>query len=433
MKPRLLWRRLATAVGIYSSSILGFAGTIVAARLLGPREFGSLAIVVAAAGFFQILLDLTAEESLVKFGFRYTEGQDWARLRRLFTLALGLKLTGGVLAGVALLALAPFADRVFGGDDLAGSMRIAALLPLAQAPEGVAASALILRSRYDVRGALLAVSMALRLAALAVGAQYGVRETVIALLAAQIASSATVGLAGWLAFRRFPTSAPAPLAAQRREILRFVLHSSIGTGLVSLQRWLGPLLLGVVAGPVQVGYFRAAQAPQAGFASLSSPVRLILLTEQTRDWERGRHDVVLAGVRRYMTVSAFLMALALPPLIWFMPDLVELAFTSSYQEAADGARLILVAAALSLVYGWTKSLPVSIGRPDLRIFAHGVETLVLVPSFLVLGERWGATGGAGALLASTAAFVLVWTVMLARLQRASLVGEEQGSTPAEVR
>jgi O-antigen/teichoic acid export membrane protein len=431
MGRRLLWRRLTTAAGIYSSSLLGFAGTIVAARLLGPREFGSLAIVVAAAGFFQILLDLTAEESLVKFGFRYSEGRDWARLRRLFSLALGLKLAGGALAGLALLALAPFADRVFGADDLAASMRIAAALPLAQAPEGVAASALILRSRYDVRGALLAVSMGLRLAALAVAGRYGVRETVIGLLCAQMASTAAIGLAGWLAFRRFPSSEPASLAAERREILRFVLQSSIGTGVVSLQRWLAPLLLGIVAGPLQVAYFRAAQAPQAGFASLSSPVRLILLTEQTRDWERGRHAVVLSGVRRYMAVSALLMAVALPPLLWFMPDLVRLAFTSSYDHASDGARLILVAAALGLVYGWTKSLPVSIGRPKLRIVAHGIEALVLAPSLLVFGELWGATGGAGALLLATVAFVVVWTVLLLRLQRAPVGGGEPGGMPAE--
>ena len=33
---------------------------------------------------------------------------------------------------------------------------------------------------------------------------------------------------------------------------------------------------------------------------MSAPARLILLTEQTRDWERGTRDAVFAGIRRYM-------------------------------------------------------------------------------------------------------------------------------------
>ena len=51
-----------------------------------------------------------------------------------------------------------------------------------------------------------------------------------------------------------------------------------------------------------------------------------------------------------------------------------------------------LAAAIQLVFGWTKSFPVSIGRPALRIWAHGIEMVVLIPLVGVLGARWGATG-----------------------------------------
>ena len=104
------------------------------------------------------------------------------------------------------------------------------------------------------------------------------------------------------ALAALPAREAAPLGETAREILRFVLQSSAGTGLVSLRGWLAPLLLGVVSDVRQVGLFRAAQAPQQGFAALSSPVRLILLTEQTRDWERGRESA--AGIRRYIVRRA---------------------------------------------------------------------------------------------------------------------------------
>ena len=59
---------------------------------------------IVVAGFFQTLLDLTAEEALVKYGFDYSTAEDWGRLRRLFRAALVIKAAGGLLATVVLAA-----------------------------------------------------------------------------------------------------------------------------------------------------------------------------------------------------------------------------------------------------------------------------------------------------------------------------------------
>jgi len=153
---------------------------------------------------------------------------------------------------------------------------------------------------------------------------------------------------------------------------------------------------------------------------------LIMLTEQTRDWERGRESEVLGSVRRYSLAALGLMVVVVPVAWWLMPDLVRIVLGSDYVDAVDAARLILLAAAIQLIYGWTKSLPVSIGRPNLRIVAHAIETAVLIPLLIPLGAEWGATGAAAAVLVSTAVFAGVWTVLLLRLKAQPL------STPPEV-
>jgi O-antigen/teichoic acid export membrane protein len=419
MPTRLVWRRSATAVGIYASTALGVLGSLVAANILGPSDFGRLALVVATTALFQLLLDLTSEEALVKYGFRYSEGGDWGRFRRLFELALAFKSGGAVIAGLVVAALAPLADGVFGTDGLLVPLLLAALLPVLQSTEGIAAAALVLRSRYDVRAWFLLVSMAVRLIAIVVAAPHGVTATVVGLLVAQVVATSAIGIAGFAAVRRFPRAQSQPLGDDRREIVSFVLQSSAGTGLVSLRSWIAPVLLGVVAGVRQVGLFRAAQAPQQGLAALSSPVRLILLTEQTRDWERGRPEVVFAGLRRYVLVASAAMAALVVPAWLAMPWLIDL-LLPDYDAALDAARIILLVGALQLVFGWTKSFPVSIGRPNLRILAHGVETVVLIPLILVMGAAWGATGAAGAVLVATIAFAAVWTVLVLRLRSGSL-------------
>jgi O-antigen/teichoic acid export membrane protein len=415
MRSRLLWRRSATAVGLYAAVGLGLLGTVIASRVLGIEQFGLYATALIAASFVQTMLDLTVEESLTKFGFRYVAAEDWGRLRRLFAVALRLKIIGGFLGFVVLVAFAPLANTVFGTSGLTGPVLASALLPLVQAPENVASTALLLRGRYDLRGAYLTFAMGLRLLAIAIGTQFGVWQAVACIVVAQVVATATLSLVGMAAFRRFPVAAPRPLGEDRASIKSFVVQSSLSTGMLSLRTALVPILLGVVAGTTQVGLFRIAQAPQAGLAAASSPARLVLLTEQTRDWEHGLEQGVLAGVRRYMAAAAGLMVVALPVFLILMPWLVRIVFGSAYLGAVTAARVILVAAAIQVVLGWTKSLPVTIGRPSLRLITHGVETAILLPLVVWFGYTWGVTGAAIAMLVSTVAFALAWAVALTRL------------------
>src|SRR5918911_1239955 len=135
MRSRLFWRRSVAAAGTYSSAVLGFLGTVVALHVFSTHTFGLYALVLAATGLFQSLLDLTVEEALIKFGFRYVTREDWGRLRRLFRSAVVFKVAGGILAMLALLALAPAAHALLHKSGLTTPLAIASLVPLVQCTE----------------------------------------------------------------------------------------------------------------------------------------------------------------------------------------------------------------------------------------------------------------------------------------------------------
>ena len=417
MRSRLFWRRSAAAAGTYASAALGFGATVVALHVFSTETFGLYALVLAATAFFQSLLDLTVEEALVKFGFRYITREDWGRLRRLFASAVAFKLVGGALATGLLLGFAPLANSLLHKHGLTTPLLIGAFIPLAQCTENVGGVAIVLRGRYDVRAFFLFVSMALRFSAIAIAAPHGLATTIAAMVAAQVVATSAVSAAGWVAYRRFPQHLAVPLGAERRGIFSFVAQSSVATGVISLTAPLALLVLGRVASTRQVTYFRAAMSPQQAFAVVSAPARLILLTEQTRDWERGTRDVVFAGIRRYMLGMTAAAVVILPPLLVFTPDVARLLFSAKNVGAVDATRIVIVAGALRMVYGWTKSFPVSIGRPALRIWTHGVEMLVLVPLVGVLGAKWGANGAATAVLVSSIAFCVYWTFLFLRIRR----------------
>jgi len=416
MSSRVLRRRSATAAWIYAAVACGIAGSIVAARVFGLDDFGVFMTALVVVGFFQTLLDLTVEESLTKYGFRYVTGQDWGRLRRLFRQAVLLKVVGGALATLLIVAFAPFADEIFDADGVQQALLAAALLPLVQSSENVGATALLLHSRYDLRSVYQAGSAALRLLAIVIAAPLGVTEALVAIVVAQAISTIVFSLVGVVALRRFPSAPAKELGDDVPEIRTFVLQSSIATGVISLRTTLIPLILGVVSGTTQVGLFRIATTPQTGLAAASSPARLVLLTEQTRDWEKGARSSVLAGVRSYSKWAGGIMIVAVPVFFVAMPWLIRIVFGSEYDGAVHAARIILIAAAIHFALGWTKSLPVTIGRPRLRIVTHGLETIVAIPLVALLGAEWGATGAAVGVLVSTVVFALAWLVVIVRLR-----------------
>jgi O-antigen/teichoic acid export membrane protein len=435
---RLLVRRSVTAVGIYSSVAFGVLATVVAGREFDSlRVFGDYSTVIYATGFFQSFFDLTVEEALVKYGFRFVTREEWGLLRSLFLSAFWFKVAGSLLGGAGLVIFAVLAPA-----RLTTALLVASLIPVGQSLEGLAGTTLYLRSRYDIRSAFLTWSMILRLTGVAVGAHYGLVQAIVGVLVAQFAATASIGVVGWVSFHRFPRRPRVPLGEQRREIGAFVAQSSVATGVLALRGGLAPLLLAGVTSTVQAGLFKIAQAPQSGFQALSAPARMVLLTEQTREWERGRQSAVLAQVRRYSVIAALLGVVAVPPLYWAMPHLISFVYQPRYLGATNAARLLLLAAALQLVFGWTKSLPVTIGRPKLRIWTHGLETLVVLPLVVVFGALWGATGAAGAFLVGVVVFAVAWAFIFVRIRPedvqhpapiAEMAAEEESEAGALVR
>jgi O-antigen/teichoic acid export membrane protein len=413
----VVFRRAVTAVSIYGSALLGILASVVAARELTTVDFSRFALIFAITSLLQLFLDVTVEEVVFKFGNRYIAREDWPRFHRLLRVGLVVKTAGGAVGALAVVVAAAVAPWIWNLGGLRAALLVAALVPLLQAPEGMGSAILLLRNRYDIRGALLAWSMALRLAAIAIGASFGLVQTFAGIVVAQAVSTLTMSLVGLAVVRRYPKGTEdGTLADDRPAIRSFAVQSTLASGLASLRGLLPTVLVGVVAKPVDVGYFRIAQAPQTAFASLSAPVRLVLLAEQTRDVEHGRAHRAYALLNRYIAGTIALGVVGVP-LLWFaMPTLVRWVYGSRYLGATDAVRLMLVAAAIQLVFGWTKSFPVSIGRPELRTAAQVVELAVLVPLVLALAALYGATGAAGALIGSSAVFAGFWTVQLGRLR-----------------
>ena len=258
-------------------------------------DFARFALVFAATALLQLLPrpDGRGGRRQVRQPLRRA-GATGARFQRLFELGARRQAASAARSARSRSSPRPRSRRRSGAcGGLAAPLLVAALIPLVQAPEGMASAAL-LHPRT-------ATTCAARCLALVDGAaarrrsrsarRIGVdRRRSSAIVLAQVgrdASTVSVGRP-----RRAPPLPAVPgRAARRRPRRRSAPSRSSRRSPPGSRRCAGCLptvLVGVVATASQVGYFRIAQAPQTAFASLSAPARLVLLAEQTRDFEHGR-------------------------------------------------------------------------------------------------------------------------------------------------
>ena len=297
MRSRVIWRRSATAIGAVRRGARvpddGRRDARARARRATPASPPSS----RPRAFFQQLLDLTIEEALVKYGFRYIESgtlrppapalRGRARVQARRRAARGdrdlsrsrrSRRTSGARAGSFVPMLIALADldrpvareRRRRRDHPARPLRRPRRLP--RPLDGPAPGRA--RDRLPLRGDRRACS-----------------GWSIAQVDRDRGDRARPGSSPSGASR-----AAAVRAARRGRQAgcgRFLFSSTLASSLDSARGTLGTSLVPTVSPIVQAGYFRNAQAPATGFAALSGPARLVMLTEQTRDFEAGRHDTRL--------------------------------------------------------------------------------------------------------------------------------------------
>jgi O-antigen/teichoic acid export membrane protein len=213
--------------GAVISRVLTQIGYIVAARLLGQKGYGELAVIESTVGMFSSFagfgLGLAATNKVA--AFRRT---DPARVSRVLALSRVVALGTGFLAATTLLLLAPWlAQRTLAAPQLSGQLRIASLFVLLSAINGVQTGALLGFEAFKSIAFLGSLSGIISLPLLVVGAwKLGLTGAVCAMAANNLinvvlANAAlrrqmrslgrTLGFVGWMSEWRVLVSHSLPM------------------------------------------------------------------------------------------------------------------------------------------------------------------------------------------------------------------------------
>lgn len=423
---RSWWLRAGqTSAATYVSTALAFAATVVVARGLGPSGFGEVVLAISTATLVAMLLDLSLEDAVVFHGFRALEAGHMGTLRALIRRSLTLDLAIGIAVFAAIFAVAePLADVVSGGHLGAGTLRLAALAGLVSTVDSTTGGILLVARRPDLRAWIMVVANAVRLGGALAALQLGGPDAVILAyaIAAAVAAVFQAFLAwriGWRHWRAREASDGEPVGS--RTLLSFGFHSSLSTTLFSGRDMLIPMLLGSLAGPAAVGLFRVALLPVAAVGVAAGPIRMLLLPEQTRLAASKRFQTLWRSIRIHTLAG---LALGLPAAVvgWFaLQTLIPLLYSDEFAGAVDAARILMAAAVAHLAFGWWKTIPTAVGRPELRSMAAG-SSFVLTIVLLVLLAGRGSEGAALAFSLASVITGIAWLVLARMLLRRAHAG-----------
>lgn len=355
---------------------LGFACTIILARLLTPEDFGLVAMAATITSFCCLFVDLGLSTATVQH-----KEIDQNTASALFFINLG----AGLLVTLAAVAAAPLAARWY-GDQRMQAVAIGLALPIVLSAAAVQHRALLQRGmRWP---ALQHIDLSAQLAggALAIALAWGTALGYWALIAQAWVTAAVTLILTWRACPWRPSRVTHWKGV--RGALDLGLNLT-GFNLVNyFHRQLDNVLIGWRWGPMELGYYtRAYSLLLLPLSLINGPTSSAIIPALSRlqhepDRWRASYLVSLSGV---VLVSAPLTAL----LIAAATPLVAILFGPSWSESANIFQYLAISMFAATPLNTTGWIYVSIGRTE-RMFRWSlVATPVIVLAFIV-GLPFGA-------------------------------------------
>jgi len=413
------------ATSQYIATGVGVLNSIVAARLLGPANYGTVALVMAYPTLLWSFVGIKSVSVTTRYiaDFRAT-GQN-EKLRGIVKLGYGLDFFVSVVAFVLVGATSWWVARsIYGMAHLSWLMvGYAASFPFFSLS---ATSWAILSSRQRFRwlaGLQIlqkVITFIITLSLLVAG--FGAPGVILGITLGRIITGLTRMGAATYALSRdevgpWWSASINNVAPLRKELTAFFGWNYLVVTLSGLIEQVPLMLLGRLRSPEEAGFYRLATSLVTVGSYMESSLGKVTYPILSARWGAGERESIKGTLKRWTLqgglLAGALMLLAIP----FLPIVVPIAFGSGYSPMIPSAQVMMVGAAVSSVFFWLNSFYYSSGRINLWAKAYGLYTSFIIGLGWLVIQRWGFFGLAGLVVVGKVLFTLGMVILTYKVTR----------------
>lgn len=373
--------------GKAGAGLISLVYLVIAARALGPRDYGMLVLVHGYVTAVCGIVEFPAWQAIVRYGAEARAQDAPHRLARLLRFGTSVELAGGVAAILAAMLLAPWVGPHLGWPPETVAFAIPYSFAVLGSVRSAPAGYLQLIDRFDLIGLHNLVQPLVRLcgATLALAMGWGLKGFLVAWLVAALAEFAVLWTMGaWCAFRRLGPVLRHPARGSARldnpGIWRFLVASNADVTLSELAGRIAPLIVGWVLGPAMAGLFAVAQRATVIIAQPAQILGNTAYAELARMVAAGEGGAPLRRTLGRVIGIALLAATPVVLMVALFPTPIVTLLAGPAFKAAGGLMVVLVAARMIAVVGPPCSSALSaMGHPALSMTANLFASLVFLP------------------------------------------------------
>ncbi|WP_336957715.1 lipopolysaccharide biosynthesis protein [Sphingobium aquiterrae] len=412
--------------GKAGAGLISLAYLVIAARVLGPRDYGILVLVHGYVTAVCGIVEFPAWQAIVRYGAEAHLDPSPHRMARLLRFGTAVELAGGVAAIVAAMLCAPFVGAHLGWPPATLAFAIPYSFAVLGSVRSTPAGYLQLIGRFDLLGLHNMVQPIVRLigATVALMLGWGLKGFLVAWLVAAIAEFAVLWAMGlWFAYRRLGSSLrqpePGSARADNPGIWRFLVASNADVTLGELAGRIAPLIVGWVLGPAMAGLFAVAQRATVIIAQPAQILGNTAYAELARMVAAGEGGAPLRRTLRKVIGIAVLAAMPVVVIAALFPTPIVTLLAGPAFKAAGSLMVVLILARAIAVIGPPCSSALSaMGYPALSMSANLFASILFLPVLPWLLHHAGLMGAGiqavgQAVLASGMLVLLVWRRSLA--------------------
>lgn len=383
----------ATGVSAFMSMLQG----ILAARLLGPANFGVLGAVTTFTSTLNRLASFRMNELVVRYVGQYQEHGEPLKAAAAFKTASLLEMGSSLLAFGLIWILAPFGAQFFAHDPgLAVWFRIYGSIVLANLISESATGFLQVFDRFRDIAIITAVQSAVTLALIAIAffAQAGLFAIILAYMAGKIIGALAYTAAALVIARqqwgggwwRAPFSS---LADQRRSVLTFALSTNLSGTISLIAKDSEVLWVSGFLGTTEAGYYKLALAlanmlqlpisplPKATYPELSREIA-------RRSWENARY-ILRQGSR---LAAAYSLPVTLL-LVLFGQWIIAYVYGFEYLPAYPALVILLIGYTFVNIFYWNRVALLSLSRPVFPTLVNFLGMILKIAAIYWLVPGYG--------------------------------------------